>query len=59
MGNPGPLFQGRLGGADIHVAVHLHGIGVDDFPLETLGQADRLQVLGVKVTSVTCLLAKR
>jgi hypothetical protein len=38
VGNKLPFLSGRLGCADIHPAVNLHGIGAEDFTAEPLGQ---------------------
>lgn len=35
------LVGGGLGGADVQVSVDLTAIGVDDFPVELLGQLNR------------------
>jgi len=38
MGNSSPFLPGRLGRAKVHIAVNLHGIGVDDFTAQAGGQ---------------------
>ena len=40
VGHPAPLLRGRLGGADVHPAVELHGVGVDDLPAQPQGELD-------------------
>ena len=34
------LGERELGGADVHAAVELHGVGVDDLAAEALGQVE-------------------
>ena len=38
MGDPLHLFFGNLRGTDVHVPVHLHGVGADDFSVQRLRQ---------------------
>ncbi len=35
-----PLLHGQFGGADVHAAVELHGVGVDDLAPQVLGEGD-------------------
>ena len=39
--DPGPLFGGRLGRADVHPPVHEHRVDRDDLGAEALGDRDR------------------
>ena len=39
--DPTTLRGWELGGADVHPAVQLHGIGVHDFPLQPFGEVQR------------------
>ena len=41
MRHGGALGGRRLGGADVHAAIDLHGIGGDDFGVEAAGQRER------------------
>ncbi|SIK34017.1 Uncharacterised protein [Mycobacteroides abscessus subsp. abscessus] len=36
-----PLAFRHLGGADIHTAIQLHRVGIDDLPAQALGQLQR------------------
>jgi len=41
MRNPAPLGNRQFRGADVHPAVELHGVGVDDLTAEPFGQVQR------------------
>ncbi|GAA2487618.1 hypothetical protein GCM10010393_18700 [Streptomyces gobitricini] len=40
MGDAAALLGRQLGGADVHPPVELHGVGVDDFTAQLLGEVD-------------------
>ena len=41
MDNPAALVDRGLGGADVHAAIELHGIGIDDLPIQALSKSER------------------
>ena len=41
VGDAAALGGRQLGGADVHAAVELHGVGVDDLPAQGLGEVER------------------
>ena len=38
--DPAPLLRRQLGGADVHAAVELHGVGIDDLAVEGRGEGE-------------------
>ena len=40
VGNASAFLEGQLGRANIHAAIELHGIGVDDLAVKSPGQVE-------------------